>query len=300
MTLILETGAGVRSANSYVTAAYVTSYLQARGREEENDWLGIGLTAQEQACIKATDHIERFHGPCFKGVREFVLPQIQATATITFTGVPNDGDALVLGDQTYTMKTALSDPAVTYEVLIGADAEENASNLYDALAYVGANAGTTYSTGTAGSRHATFDLDTATITMTAAADGISGNDTLISSTLTNATVSSAFTGGLDGGSQPLFFPQKALYDKSGNIVRGIPNKLKYATAEYAIRVVSTQLVPDPATDDRGGSIKSFTEEVGPIVEKIEYVEGTVFGTLRPYPEADRLLDEYKLLAGAVR
>lgn len=62
---------------------------------------------------------------------------------------PSDGDTVVIGDVTYTFKTALTtDPgAVAYEVKIGASAAAALDNLKSAINAT-AGAGTTYGTGT--------------------------------------------------------------------------------------------------------------------------------------------------------
>lgn len=75
---------------------------------------------------------------------------VKATATITSDATaPSDGDEVVIGDVTYTFKTALTtDPAaVPYEVLIGVSAAVALDNLKSAINAT-AGEGSTYGTGT--------------------------------------------------------------------------------------------------------------------------------------------------------
>lgn len=63
---------------------------------------------------------------------------VKATGTITSDATaPSDGDTVVIGDITYTFKTALSDPAEDYEVLIGVSAAVALDNLKAAINYTG-------------------------------------------------------------------------------------------------------------------------------------------------------------------
>lgn len=98
--------------------------------------------------------------------------------------------------------------------------------------------------------------------------------------------------------QSLSFPRLNLTDRYGRIVSGLPDKLKQATAEYALRALSGSLLPDPTVDASGFAIQSKTEKIGPIEET------TVFQTaasspvlLKPYPTADRLLSDFVTTSG---
>lgn len=301
MTVIVETGAGVRLANSYVTSAFVTSYLT--NRNDETDWVAAGALVQDAAVIAATDYIEKRFGRQFLGSSEFSFESVQAVATVSFAGLPIAAETLTLGDQVYTFVAALSSPAVLNEVLVGVDATASASNLFDAISANATNEGTTFATGTSPNRHASVEINTTVLTqldLTALADGEGGNETALAETLTNATIV-AFAGGLDGGSQPLSFPRVGLFDSSGRNVLGIPRKLREAVAEYADRARSAALDPDPEVDATGAQIQSKREKVGPIEEETEYVPGThLVVVTKPYPAADRLLREYVAPAGAVR
>lgn len=284
MSLTLETGIGVRGANSYVTAAFVTGYLTERGREAENGWSTKSGAEQDELCVVATDFVEKSParlGQSFRGSRLVFLSDAYATGAVAFSGVPDPADDLVVGDVTYTFVAALT--GIADEVLIGGSAAATASNLVDAISATASQAGVTFGTGTEANRHANAVLDGADVDLTATAPGSPGNDTALSGSPANVTLT-AFSGGLDGGSQPLAFPRRGIYDDAGRSIDGIPLVLRQATAEYAVRAAAgTALDPDP-----GGGLGVKREKVGPL--EVEYHETAIVGaTIRPYPAADRLL-----------
>jgi len=298
MTLIVETGAGVRLANSYVTAAYITAYLTER--ERETAWIALTADLQAAAAIAATDYIEKVHGPLFMGVREFFFDEVEAEASIDFTGLPVALETLTLGDVTYTFVGGLTLPPVPNEVVIGGSAAATASNLRDAIFADPGNSGITYGEGTQANRHAASELIGGVVWLFATAPGEGGNGTVLTEAATNVTLT-PFAGGLDGGSQPLSFPRSYLYDYGGRAVLGIPRKLREATAEYASRASITPLDPDPLVDPTLASVQSKREKVGPIEEETVYATGTHLVRITvPYPAADRLLAEYKAPAGVIR
>ena len=288
MTIVVETGAGIREANSYVTAAFVTAYLTARGRQTENSW-STSLT-QAEFCVAATDYIETRYAHRFGGKREFSFDEVLAIGTIEFAGLPVDTETFALGDITYTFVAALT--GVANEILIGVDAAATAANTYAAIIADENYEGSTFGTGTILNRSVTAAIDTATITLTATANGSSGNFTALTGTVTNTTLT-VFTGGLDGGPQPLSFPRLYLYDREGYAVTGVPLKLKQATAEYAVRAAAgVPLVSDPS------GVGVLREKVGPI--EVEYTDLSYSGiVITPYPAADRLLRDYLMSAGGI-
>jgi hypothetical protein len=76
---------------------------------------------------------------------------------------------------------------------------------------------------------------------------------------------------------------------------GIPVKIQQATAEYALRALSSEgvvsIAPDPEVDARGLQVASKTEKVGPLEESTTYVQGKS-NVLPSYPTADRLLSSF--------
>lgn len=100
-----------------------------------------------------------------------------------------------------------------------------------------------------------------------------------------------FRGWVEHEAQELDFPRLGLRDSNGRLVLGIPTKLKQATAEYALRAGSGELLPDPSADTAGMVVQK-TEKVGPIEESVRYSEGRPVAPIVAYPAADRLLAEY--------
>lgn len=71
---------------------------------------------------------------------------VKGTGTLTGTTIAAD-DTVTIGAITYTFVAALSDPAVAYEVLVGASDSDSLDNLIAAI-NAAAGAGSTYGTGT--------------------------------------------------------------------------------------------------------------------------------------------------------
>lgn len=103
--------------------------------------------------------------------------ETKATGTLTSTGTaPSDGDTVTIGSVVYTFKTALTEPAEPYEVLIDTTAAAALDNLK--LAINGdSGEGTKYSTGTVA--HPTVEATTNSNTqqvVQALSAGSAGND----------------------------------------------------------------------------------------------------------------------------
>ena len=62
----------------------------------------------------------------------------------------------------------------------------------------------------------------------------------------------------------------------------MPNRLAYATYEYAIRASVSPLAPDPVA---GAAVTSTMEKVGPLEEKVVF-RPSANTTIRSYPAAD--------------
>lgn len=91
--------------------------------------------------------------------------------------------------------------------------------------------------------------------------------------------------------QPLQWPREYVYV---NCVEAdpVPRQLKYATFEYAKRVLTSEtgeLQPDPEDRDESGQLveKKF-EKIGPIETDTTYIVGSG-ASIRAYPAADRWL-----------
>lgn len=73
---------------------------------------------------------------------------------------------------------------------------------------------------------------------------------------------------------------------------GVPECLKNATIEYAVRAASGSLAPDPVFDTTGRRATKTKRKVGPIETETQYAEngaGAIAPLFRPYPLADSLL-----------
>lgn len=84
--------------------------------------------------------------------------------------------------------------------------------------------------------------------------------------------------------QALVFPTSAF--------EGIPEILKKATSEYALRASSAPLAPDIEQDPSGFQVSRKFEKVGPIEERTDFAflgPGSTRQLLKPYPAADMLL-----------
>lgn len=90
--------------------------------------------------------------------------------------------------------------------------------------------------------------------------------------------------------QALEFPRDAFLDASD--AGYIPEVLKKATAEYAIRASSAPLAPDIEQDPSGYQVSRKMEKVGPIEERTDFAflgPGATRQLLTPYPAADMLI-----------
>ncbi len=299
MSFIVENGSGVLTANALATVAFVTTYLTDRGRETENSW-STSTTAQQQAAIVgATDYIEGRFRERFKGRKEFTSLTL-AKGTLTFSANPLDTETVVVGSRTYTFQTTLVDSADN--VLIGANASDSLDNLINAIVATVASEGTTHGTGTvvhSDVTASTFDGDT--LVAEAKTDGLAGNLIVTTTTVTSATWSAVtLIGGSDVGKrQPLSFPRLDLIDKDSIRITGMPDRLKQAVAEYAVRSRSATLRPDPTVDDTGAEVTLKREKVGPIEEETQYRVGGTIATAKPYPAADALIEEFLQLSGVL-
>jgi len=92
--------------------------------------------------------------------------------------------------------------------------------------------------------------------------------------------------------QPLEFPRFGLYDRYQNVVIGIPDNLKKATCEYAVRVISgSELLQDPNLSTTDFLLQSKKVKVGPIEEQYSYdMSNRPYKKL--YPAADNYLRDY--------
>lgn len=90
--------------------------------------------------------------------------------------------------------------------------------------------------------------------------------------------------------QALEFPRDAFKDADGDTY--LPEVLKKATAEYALRASSAPLAPDIEQDPSGFQVSRRMEKIGPIEERTDFAflgPGAIRQLLTPYPAADMLI-----------
>lgn len=98
--------------------------------------------------------------------------------------------------------------------------------------------------------------------------------------------------------QALSWPRSGVRDRDGAALAtdALPVRLVWAIYEYAKRALTAELLPDPTVDP---NVKKTSTTVGPIKEDIEYSGGASVQSIKPYPMADRWLDELTVPAGGI-
>jgi len=81
------------------------------------------------------------------------------------------------------------------------------------------------------------------------------------------------------------WPRIDAEDFEGRVRFGIPYEIADACAEYAFISLTSTLNPTPDRDSTGRGVKETEDRVGPIEEKVEFVDGGVF-EMPKYPIAD--------------
>ena len=200
---------------------------------------------------------------------------------------PVDGDTFQIGTETYTTVTIL---AAINDVLIGVDLLTTLTNIVAAV-NGSAGSGTSYGAGTVLNPEMTAELQSSGIKFYAVTAGYSGNFITTTENMTGSTFyNSRPTGGNDKGPQCLSFPRCGIYSDRGVALRAMPVSLLNATAEYAVRAITSALAPDPLSDESGQILLEKTEKVGPITEQKKYqFSESLSAAIKPYPAADKWL-----------
>ena len=118
-----------------------------------------------------------------------------AYATLSFAGVPADGDTITLGGTTYTYQTVLVD--APNNVLIGSDANSARGNLRNAI-NGDSGAGTIYGTGTVENPDAGVVSEGSGLIAEAKVLGVAGESVVSTSTSANVTWDSPTLGNVGG------------------------------------------------------------------------------------------------------
>jgi hypothetical protein len=198
--LVIETGSGVRGANSYVSTSYVTTYLTERNRQTENSWASASTGVKESACIQATDYLEKRFSSLFKGFKKYSFMSVAAKAQVDFGTLPEDGDTLTVGDETYTFVSSLTGDM--NDILIGLNSSATIDNFIDCLSNNEPTKEVTHGAVLDINRHVTIIKQSNKAILTAVSDGVGGNSTVLTTTSNTLQITS-FSGGINGGPQVL-------------------------------------------------------------------------------------------------
>jgi hypothetical protein len=281
MAIVIEDGTGVKGAQTYGAVTAFEAYMLARG----TDISAVTTAIKESSLVKATDYIDTRWGLKFKGQRLFRA--LTSRSQFTLSDQPANGETVTVGSAVAIFKTTLTEPAVDTEAEIGNTLIETLNNLATALANADADSVVV--------DFLIADPDIATLTCYVVRDGVA-----TTTTASNGSFDAATSAGYSGRPQVLEFPRQYLYDQAGIQVDGVPIKLQEATYEYAYRAQSTILAPDPTVDASGLRVIGRKKKVGPIETDITYAEQQMPVITKPYPAADRLLQEYVSRGGIIR
>jgi hypothetical protein len=94
------------------------------------------------------------------------------------------------------------------------------------------------------------------------------------------------------------WPRQGVVDFSGDTINGIPEAIKGACAELAIRVLNgTSLQPDydASLVSAGGVVSSITKRIGPLEKSVTYDTRNGLGFFASFPMVDRMLSKAGLL-----
>jgi len=266
MAFTVEDGSGVKGATSYTTVAFFRAYFADRG-------IDVSSLTDDQvqaALVAATDYIDTRWGLRFLGRRRWY--SLLSRVVFSLSDQPTDGETITIGGDVFTFR---NDPTLDTEIEIGDTVLETIANIPGVVSndYV--------------SSFFLADPDVAALTIYISKDGIAVSTDAVNGAFDNATST-----GYSSKQQPLEFPREYLRDRTGELVDSVPDRLKEATCEYAYRANSSSLAPDPTTDATGLQVTGTRKKVGPIETEIQYAEGAIVKITKPYPAADRLLQEY--------
>jgi len=106
----------------------------------------------------------------------------------------------------------------------------------------------------------------------------------------------SFVGSRADDEQVLEWPRLNAEDRNGfEQEDNVPLVVQQTVAEYALRALSGDLLPDPEPDENGKFITLKREKVGPLEEETRYSETVGKRYIKPYPKADRRLAQSGLV-----
>ena len=278
MVLVVETGAGLSTAEAYASVAEYEAYWALRG--------GIPSTVTDA----------------------------YATGVLVMPAQPTDGDTITIDGVAYTFKTTLTSAAG--DVLIGATVAATQNNLVAAVNATAGGAGSTYgsltvahptvSAGAFASAAATFTARTAgtagdsiatTETFTSSANvwqaaTLSGAATALEVRLRKATARldhEAWKGTRVGETQALDWPRAYVEDDDGFTVDSdiVPTRVKNATIILASKDTATLTVD--VSPGQGGTIKSESKGLGPLRKTVTYDNASAAGSQTVFVEVAALI-----------
>jgi hypothetical protein len=271
MSMIVEDGSGIYEANSYAGLSYAHSYLHHRNRH--SSWDAASSVIREAALIAATDYIDKRFGAMFLGSKKYLDLSVAASNYLQFASQPTNGNTITIGSVTYTYVS-------------------NNPNGNDIQ--IGSNVSTTIGlTLTALSTHPQVDAKAAGSTSIIVRNKLTGEqpDVLCSAISNHISWDyDKLVGGSDSLEQTLEWPRVDVFSRAGVPLMSVPEKLRQATVEYAVRALNETLMPDPAVGETGQDIRRQFEKVGPIETEVVY-SNSVKQIFKKFPAADRLLSE---------
>ncbi len=268
------------------------------------------------AIVRATKYMDsRFQ---FIGVK-LVTTNVQATSALNATANFNDTETVTIGAKTYTFQMTLTN--ADGHVHIGLTRDLSVVNLVNAInASGGGVPGTDYALASVPDFSVTASAPSpGSMMVLAITAGISGNSIAVSQATANATWTSAtLLGGMSPQSTqwpraagstnfvpwfdvnfltPVIFDSfdgmdsfVAVVGPDNNKVLGIPQAVRDATAEYALRALSIPLFQDMPSPVGGRSLVSQTIKVDTIEQSTEWSPMQSGGFFMPaYPIADLML-----------
>jgi len=208
---------------------------------------------------------------------------VQATGSLTFTGLAIDGQTVTIGTKVYTWQNTLTD--VDGNVLVGGTAAACVTNLVNAI-NLGAGAGTTYAASMTAHPSVTAIDDTGdVVTVTAITSGVAGNAIATTENGTNMSWGAAtLTGGVDAFGPEELAGHVVVFGAATTTValRGVEARIKTSTPAgltFESALPATPVAGDTYTI-RGGWFDSHLAELRQGQGVADAPRGSVYGTYR--------------------